>query len=89
MVSNNQKHLEKIKRKAKDKLSTNDFKKIVFISSKEISIILDKVEIEPVKSDEIIKGYRITTEYQRDHKSGGKNIRERISKLLFKKSKNG
>ena len=85
IISKNKKHLNNIKRLAKKELSKTDFTYLHFIQPEDVAKILDSLEINVSPQREIIKGFRVTTEFEKDLKYDPKKIRKDIAKLLFKK----
>ena len=85
MVSKNKNHLNKIQALAKKELAKKDLDIVLFIQPDEITTLLDGIQIKKKKSEEIVKGFRIITEFDESKISNPKNIREHIAKLLFKK----
>ena len=85
VVSNNTKHLTSIERLAEKELSPRDFGLVHFIQPDEVSRLLDSITIEPEGSQEIVKGFRVTTKFEQQGSYDGKSIRKDIAKLIFKK----
>jgi len=84
MVSKNKNHLNKIERLAIKELSKKDINYVLFIQPNEITDVLDGIQVKTEKSQEVVKGFRITTEFEESNISNPQNIREHIAKLLFK-----
>ena len=84
LVSNNKKHLNEINRLAITEISKKDMESIFFIQPSEITDFLDTIPVKETKED-VVKGFRITTEFEKPTQMDAKNIREHITKLLFKK----
>lgn len=85
VLSKSRKHLNNIKQLAVTELSEMDMQSIKFIQPKDITHILDGLDVKTDIRHEIVKGFRITTQYEQNNISTSKNIREHITKLLFKK----
>jgi len=87
MVSKNRKHLDAIRSLAEKELSKKDLSLVLFIQPKEVVEVLESVQIKPNRRQEIVKGFRITTEFEQSQISNPLNIREHIAKLLYKRKK--
>ncbi|MBC8757279.1 ATP-binding protein [Kordia sp. YSTF-M3] len=85
MISKNKHHLDKIEALAKQKLSVKDFSHVLFIQPDRIAEVLDGIDVNTQPRQEVIKGFRITTEVNAAPSTDGKSIREQIVKLLSKK----
>ncbi|WP_430411342.1 type IV secretory system conjugative DNA transfer family protein [Kordia sp.] len=85
MISKNKHHLDKIEALAKQKLSEKDFSQVLFIQPDRIAEVLDSIDVNTQTRQEVIKGFRITTEINATPSTDGKSIREQIVKLLTKK----
>ncbi|AUP79122.1 type IV secretory system conjugative DNA transfer family protein [Flavivirga eckloniae] len=85
MVSKNKKHLNVIEKLATKELSTKDKTLVQFIQPDMIPKILDAFVIQPQKQEEIVKGFRIVTEFENEESTQIKNIKSRLTKLFKKK----
>ncbi len=85
LVSKSKNHLNKIERLAEKKLSKNDLQYVLFIQPNEIAELLDGIHVKTETKEEVVKGFRITTEFQSPNSTDPKGIRQHIAKLLFKK----
>jgi len=85
MISKNKKHLNNIKDLTQKSLAESDLKRIFFIQPESISEFLN-ITKKPLKpKTEIIKGFRVVTEYSTDEHSSVKNMRANIARILSKK----
>ena len=50
-----------------------------------MSSLLDGFAIQPQKQEEVVKGFRIVTEFEDEDTSKIKNIKSRLAKLFKKK----
>jgi len=82
MVSKTKHHLNKIQELAIQELSTNDITLVHFIQPDEISLLLDKFDTIPQKQEEIIKGFRIVTEFDSNNNNQTKDIKSRLARLF-------
>ena len=85
VVSKNRNHLNTIKSLADKELSKKDKTLVQFIQPDEISKLLDGFAVLPQKHQEVIKGFRIVTEFDTNESSQTKNIKLRLAKILKKK----
>jgi len=85
MISKSKHHLDSIEKLAKEQLSKKDFSHVVFVQPNKIVEVLDSFNVNTQPQQEIIKGFRITTEIHATPSNDGKSIRERILKILSKK----
>ncbi len=85
MVSKNRSHLNAIQNLAQKQLSEKDFSLTTYIQPHEVAEVLDTISEEPQIRGEVVKGFRITTEFESKTISNSKNIREQIAKMLFKR----
>lgn len=85
MVSKNKNHLNAIKKLADNELSEKDKTFVQFIQPDEISKLLDGFAVHPQKQEEVIKGFRIVTEFENDESTQTKNIKSRLAKIFKKK----
>lgn len=85
MVSNNAKHLLNIEKLVIEKISKSKLKKVKFISPSEIPSLLDSFSHPVEMKQEVIKGFRVTTNFENTSVSDSKSIREHIVKRLFRK----
>lgn len=85
MVSKNRNHLDAIEKLAKEELSAKDITLVQFIHPNEVSALLDSFVMQPKKQEEIVKGFRIVTEFDNEDNSKIKNIKSTLAKLFKKK----
>ena len=85
MVSKNKNHLNKIERLAEKELSQKDFQMIRFVQPDGVVGILNGMSKKSNQSQETVKGFRITTQFEQSKPIDAKGIRQHIAKLLFKK----
>ena len=85
MVSKSKNHLMAIQKLAFDELSDKDKTLIKFIQPDEISSLLDEFVLQPQKQEEVVKGFRIVTEFEEGENTQIKNIKSRLAKLFKKK----
>ena len=85
VISKNRNHLKNIEQLAHKELSQKDFKLVKFIQPEELLAILDSYMLKKTKETEIIKGFRIETEFDTQENSNIKNIKSHFSRLFKKK----
>lgn len=85
VLSKNRKHLNTIEQLTIDEISKTDMRSIHFIQPNSITKILDNLKTKTTVQHEVVKGFRITTEYERTPLQNSKSVREHITKMLFKK----
>ncbi|WP_299059220.1 DUF87 domain-containing protein [uncultured Polaribacter sp.] len=85
MVSKNRNHLNVIQKLADKELSKKDRNLVQFIQPNEISKLLEEFAVLPQKQQEVIKGFRIVTEFENDDSTQIKNIKSRLAKIFKKK----
>lgn len=85
MISKSRSHLNTIKKLADGELSEKDRNLVQFIQPDEISNLLDGFAVHPQKQEEMIKGFRIVTEFDNDENTQTKNIKSRLAKIFKKK----
>lgn len=85
MVSKNRNHLDVIEKLAQKELSTKDINLVQFIQPDEISTLLDSFVMQPKKQEEIVKGFRIVTEFDDEDNTKIKNIKSTLAKLFKRK----
>jgi alpha-N-acetylglucosamine transferase len=87
MISKHSKHLQKIETLALDVLSKKELEKVQFIHPDKVVdyLIGIKQQIEP--KTEIIKGYRVTTDYDSSTTMDAKNIKQTLLKMMMKSRK--
>jgi len=86
MVSNNESHLEDIKKLSIASLSKVELKRAFFIKPDEVSGYLN-ITTEQAPKTEVVKGFRVTTEYENQSGGSFKSIRESIARILVKNRK--
>jgi hypothetical protein len=85
VISKNRNHLNAIKSLADKELSKKDKTLVQFIQPDEISKLLDGFAVLPQKQQEVIKGFRIVTEFDTNESSQTKNIKSHLAKIFKKK----
>lgn len=86
MISKNEQHLNKIKILAESLIPKKDLKQVFFIEPNQVSEFLS-ISTEPEIKTEVIKGFRVTTEYENQDSGSFKTIRESIARILIKNRK--
>lgn len=82
VVSKSRKHLDNINQLAIKKLTKKDIALVKFIQPNEISFLLDSLMSPPEKSEEMIKGFRVVTEYESSDSQSIRDIKSRLKKLF-------
>lgn len=85
MVSKNKHHLLNIQKLANTELSDKDKELVRYLQPNEIPSFLDQFTLEPSKNEEVVKGYRIVTEFEGEEDSKIKNIKSRIAQVFKRK----
>ena len=85
MVSKSKNHLAAIEKLASSELTKKDITMVQFIQPDEISSLLDEFVMQPQKQEEVVKGFRIVTEFEEGENTQIKNIKSRLAKLFKKK----
>jgi hypothetical protein len=85
MVSKNRKHLQAIEKLARAEISAKDFGLVTFIQPDEIATLLDSYLAIPKTNTEMIKGFRVVTEFQDEKKDIVKGIKSRLSSIFKRK----
>ncbi|MGJ8665143.1 MAG: type IV secretory system conjugative DNA transfer family protein [Patiriisocius sp.] len=86
MVSKSKKHLQAIEKLASEKLSTKDIQFVRFIQPDGVAPLLNSLMILPKKNEEMVKGYRVVTEYEMSENDNVSYIKSKL-KRLFKSKK--
>lgn len=86
VVSKNKQHLNAIEKRANEILSDNDIKLVKFIQTDGVAPLLDMLMKPPTKNEEIIKGFRVTTEFEKVEDKKITDIKSKL-KRLFKPKK--
>tara|TARA_R110002072_G_scaffold260722_14_gene419349 strand:- start:36453 stop:39005 length:2553 start_codon:yes stop_codon:yes gene_type:complete len=86
MVSKNKKHLAAIEKLSLEKLSIKDIQLVKFIQPDAIAPLLDSYILPPKKNEEIIKGFRVVTEFENSDNEQIKGIKSKL-KRIFKPKK--
>jgi hypothetical protein len=81
MISKNEQHLNKIKALAESLITKKELDQVYFIEPNQISEFLS-ISTEPKVETEIVRGFRVTTEYENDLDVSSKSIRGRIARIL-------
>ncbi len=87
VVSNNKKHLSDIKKKASLSIPKEVLSSVLFIESSEVKQILESCIPKEKPKTEVIKGFRVKTEFSGDTKNEASRFRKDIERIL-KKQKN-
>ncbi|MFV0572198.1 MAG: type IV secretory system conjugative DNA transfer family protein [Xanthomarina gelatinilytica] len=85
MVSKNKNHLKSIEKLANKELSEKDKALIQYLQPDDISNFLDDFVLQPTKNEEVIKGFRIITEYDDEENSKIANIKSRLAQVFKRK----
>jgi DNA helicase HerA-like ATPase len=85
MISKNKNHLNAIQKLANAALSKKDRNLVKFLQPDEIPKLLDGFAVFPQNQEEVIKGFRIVTEFENDDSTQMKNIKSRLVKIFKKK----
>lgn len=85
MVSKNKNHLDEIKLLADKELSVKDRELVYYFQPDQISSFLDEFVNLPEKNEEVIKGYRIVTEFDNTNSDQFKNIKSQIARVFKRK----
>tara|TARA_R110000850_G_scaffold277120_1_gene423035 strand:- start:14366 stop:17353 length:2988 start_codon:yes stop_codon:yes gene_type:complete len=86
MVSKNKKHLDAIEKLSLEKLSVKDIQLVKFIQPDAIAPLLDLYITPPQRNEEIIKGFRVVTEFENSDNEQIKGIKSKL-KRIFKPKK--
>lgn len=82
VVSRNKNHLENIRILATETLTKKDLQLVHFIQPDDVSELLNDM-IKPVQQrDEVIKGFRVVTEFENEKGSNVKDIKSRLARLF-------
>ena len=85
VISDNEKHLSSISRLAQKSLSVQEFKQTLFISSSDLKTVLESCKIQEPPSTEVIKGFRVKTEFDSSNTNDANRFRKNIERILKKK----
>lgn len=85
MVSKNRKHLQSIQKLAEKELSKKDISLVQFIQPHEIATLLDECAVLPQQQEEVVKGFRIVTEFEDTGSTQLNTIKSRLAKIFRKK----
>ena len=66
-------------------LSDKDKALIQYLQPDEIPNFLDQFILEPSKKEEVVKGYRIVTEFDDEENTKIKNLKSRIARVFKRK----
>ncbi len=86
MVSKNKKHLNAIEKLASEKLSKKAIQMVKFIQPDAIAALLDSYITMPLKNEEMVKGFRVVTEFEQSDNEQIKGIKSKL-KRIFKPKK--
>jgi hypothetical protein len=84
MISKKAKHLKQIEDLAKSKLSKDQFIKTVFVHPDNVVDYLIEIKVNSEPKTEIIKGYRVTTDFEDSSDKDKKYARDSILRLIRK-----
>lgn len=87
VISDFEPHLQAIQTKAKKELSSTLFKKVLFIQSGDVKAVLESTKPKEKPKTEIIKGYRVKTEFVDTNENEANQFRKDIDRILRKKRK--
>lgn len=82
VVSKSRNHLDSIAQLAHSKLSKKDMGLVKFILPDQISSILDDLMETPKKHEEVIKGFRIVTEFEDGNTNESNSIKSQLARLF-------
>ncbi|SFS84940.1 AAA-like domain-containing protein [Zhouia amylolytica] len=85
MVSKSKHHLMSVKKLADKELSDKDKELIQYLQPDEIPNFLDQFILEPSRKEEVVKGYRIVTEFDDVESTKIKNLKSRIARVFKRK----
>ena len=85
MVSKSKHHLMNIQKLVDKELSDKDKALIQYLQPDEIPNFLDQFILEPSKKEEVVKGYRIVTEFDDEENTKIKNLKSRIARVFKRK----
>lgn len=85
MVSKSKHHLMSIQKLADKELSDKDKELIQYLQPDEIPNFLNQFVLEPSKKEEVVKGYRIVTEFDDEENTKIKNLKSRIARVFKRK----
>lgn len=91
LISADGRHLEKIRQKAKENLSAEDFAKTEFLMPEEFHVWLENLETETSSSEEKVKGFRVKVKLKSVDEQDRSTRKKAISDVVFgalKKLKN-
>jgi Type IV secretion-system coupling protein DNA-binding domain len=86
IVSKNESHLRAIQSLAQKELSAKDFSFVRFTHPDAIAQILDSIAVPVSPHVELIKGFRVNTEYDSDLSHNPTLVKESLAKILFGKN---
>lgn len=85
VISDNKSHLQAIQKKAKKEVSASLFKKTLFIQSIDVASILESTKPKEKPQTEVIKGYRVKTEFVDANENEVNQFRKDIERILRKR----
>ena len=85
MIANNKKHLTHIEQLARKELSESQLKKVQFLQPDMFVSFLDSIVQKATKKEEIVKGFRVVTEFEKLENMDAKKLQSRIKNILRKK----
>ncbi len=85
VVSKSRNHLDKIKSLAEEDLSKKDIQLVRFIQPDEVASLLNELMVKPKKQEEMIKGFRVTTEYEHSRHEQNAKVKSQLAKLFKRK----
>lgn len=85
MVSKKKNHLNNIQKLANKELREKDRVLIKYLQPDDLAKFLDGFVLQPTKDEELIKGFRIITEYDDKDNSKTSNIKSRLAQVFNRK----
>ena len=85
VLSDHESHLKAIQDKAKKELSPSDYTKTLFVKSTDVKAILESTKPKELPKTEIIKGFRVKTEFESGTTDESEQFRKDIERILKKK----
>lgn len=87
VIANNKSHLQAIEQKAKKELWAVLRKKIFFLQSSQVEAFLTSTKPKEKPQTEIVKGYRVRTEFVDTNENEADQFRKDIERILRKRKK--
>lgn len=86
VVSRHIKHLAKIKEVSQTELTKKELKLVYFAQPEEVAKFLDEINSTPTRRHEMVKGFKVLTEYESQELTNKSSIKSQLIRL-FKKGK--